>query len=266
MSDPTGGPATGELQFDRVSRPGAAAVPATPSASCVACHRQIDDVYYDINGHAVCASCRTGVEQHAQTPAGIGPLLMAGLFGFGGALVGAAVYYAVLAIGFEIGIIAILSGYLVGYMVKKGTGNRGGRRFQILAVLLTYVSIAMAYTPIAIKAAVEARQEKTAQAGLSNKVVQSGVSNSDATVILTPTREQTPETASTSGGGFLPAVVMLLGLLAALPLIAAFGSMPSGLISLAIMFFGMRQAWRMTAAPSLVVNGPYRVGGASPIA
>ena len=46
----------------------------------------------------------------------------------------------------------------------------------------------------------------------------------------------------------------------ALPVIAVVGSLPSGLLSGAIIFFGLRQAWHMTGAPHVVVTGPYRVG------
>jgi hypothetical protein len=38
------------------------------------------------------------------------------------------------------------------------------------------------------------------------------------------------------------------------------GSLPSGLISAAIIFFGMAQAWKMTGTPVIEITGPYRVG------
>jgi hypothetical protein len=38
------------------------------------------------------------------------------------------------------------------------------------------------------------------------------------------------------------------------------GSMPGGVLSAAIIGFGMLQAWKMTAAPAVVVSGPYRIG------
>ena len=82
------------------------------------------------------------------------PLLMAAGFGAGAGIVGAAIYYAVIAIAhLEIGIVAILIGYMVGYSVRKGAQGRGGRRFQVLAAVLTYCSVALAYTPLAIEQA-----------------------------------------------------------------------------------------------------------------
>jgi len=59
-------------------------------------------------------------------------------------------------------------------------------------------------------------------------------------------------------------VGLLLGFSFALPVLAIVGSMPSGLISGAIIAFGMQQAWRMTAAPHLMMSGPYRIGTTPP--
>jgi hypothetical protein len=43
--------------------------------------------------------------------------------------------------------------------------------------------------------------------------------------------------------------------------------MPMGLISALIIFIGLRQAWRMTGRPELVISGPYKVGtGPAPAA
>src|SRR5207237_4415003 len=90
----------------------------------------------------------------AETPGVITPLLVASLFGLGAGIVGAAIYYAVIALAnLEIGIVAILIGYMVGYAVRRGAGGRGGRRFQALAVALTYLSIAFAYAPAAVQSA-----------------------------------------------------------------------------------------------------------------
>ena len=87
-----------------------------------------------------------------EPPRGAGPFVMALLFGLGAGIAGAIIYYAVIAItNFEIGIVAILIGYMVGYAVRKGAGGRGGRRFQVLAVALTYIAVGLAYTPIAMK-------------------------------------------------------------------------------------------------------------------
>jgi hypothetical protein len=46
------------------------------------------------------------------------------------------------------GILAIVLGYMIGIGVRKGSEGRGGRGFQVLAVLLTYVGLAIGYSAL----------------------------------------------------------------------------------------------------------------------
>jgi hypothetical protein len=153
MSDQETPIGTDGLQFDRViTASTSSAAPARLSVTCVACHASIETEYYHINGNIFCSRCRTAVESAARTPQGVIPLITAGVFGLGAGVVGAVIYYAVIAIGHvEVGIVAILIGYMVGYAVRKGARGRGGLRFQVVAVALTYASVALAYAPIAVK-------------------------------------------------------------------------------------------------------------------
>jgi hypothetical protein len=250
MSDEEKSPANQALQFDRlVTDAPSSSAQTTPSANCSACGNSIPTEYYSVNGHAVCGTCRETIEAAAETPKGAGPFVIAALFGLGAGVVGAAIYYAVIALAnLEIGIVAILIGYMVGYAVRTGAGNRGGRRFQVLAVALTYGAVALAYTPVVISAALKKGSEQQLQKANANNTPPA--SNS-----LQAAAEPPPTT-----GGLVLGLVMSLGFIAALPLLVAFGSMPSGLISAAIIFFGMQQAWKMTGVPALQVLGPFRVG------
>ena len=86
---------------------------------------------------------------------------MAGLFGLVAAIAGAILYYAVIAISnFEIGIVAIAIGFMVGWAVRKGAANRGGRRFQVLALVLTYWAVGLAYTPLTFQQLAEEDKDK----------------------------------------------------------------------------------------------------------
>ena len=72
--------------------------------------------------------------------------------GVAGGVAGAIVYYAVLALsGYEIGIIAIAVGWLVGKGVRWGSGGRGGPLYQALAIGLTYLAIVATYIGMALK-------------------------------------------------------------------------------------------------------------------
>ncbi len=233
------------LQFDRAVA--ASDSPASASVArvvCAGCRKGIETEYFQVNGHVFCGRCRNLVEAAAETPRDIRPLAVGGLFGLGAGIGGAAIYYAVIAIAhLEIGIVAILIGYMVGYSVRKGAGGRGGLRFQILAATLTYASVALAYSPLALgRLASPGRTAQTTSARAS-------VADVEPVTVERPT-----------AGRMLLSLGVLSAFIAALPVLVVVGSLPFGLISGFIIFIGMRQAWRMTAAAKLHILGPYRVG------
>lgn len=232
------------LQFDTaLPQPGAADVAALV---CKNCGQPIISAYYDVSGQPVCAECRTKIEAIMETPTGAAPLAKAGLFGLAAGVAGAIVYYAVLALlHLEIGIVAILIGYMVGYAVRKGAGG-GGRRFQVMAVAVTYIAVGLAYTPIVFKAAVDERRNQAAAHTTDNGSLAAAAE---------------PSESKTSGNALI-AILSLLGFVAVLPVLIIVGSLPSGIISAAIIFFGLMQAWKMTQTPALTITGPYRVGAA----
>jgi hypothetical protein len=231
------------LQFEVATPQGAP--PALPADSrgvvCTACHQSVALEYFDVNGQQVCASCRDVIAQQLESPRGSLPLVRAGMFGLGAALLGAVLYYAVIAItNFEIGLVAIAIGYMVGYAIRKGTGGLGGRRFQVMALVLTYWSVGLAYLPLAMSGAQDQEQTAPAEAGAPAQPAATEPAEEDVIVA--------------------GAVAVLFGLSLALPLLVIFGSLPSGLITAAIIGFGMQQAWRMTGVPPLAITGPYRIG------
>lgn len=259
MTD-TGNAAPG-LQFDTAVSKGGAGAAAGALFACANCSKPILSTYYDVAGRKICAECRTQLGRLTEKPVGAGPLVKAGLFGLCAGIVGAAIYYAVIAItGWEIGIVAILIGYMVGYAVRAGAGG-GSRRFQVMAVALTYAAVAMAYAPLAIRGAMEARRKEAASVGLSTGKNQaaSDPAASDPAAPDPASSEAASKPPRRPARSPLIALVLLAGIIIALPVLAIIGSLPSGLISAAIIFFGMQQAWKMTGAPSIEITGPYRV-------
>jgi len=252
---PTGGE---PLQFDRAVMNSGSDTPPSPVVVCAGCKLRIQTQYYDVNGVSLCGTCRAAATAAAEMPTGIAPLLKSAALGAGAGVVGAAIYYAVIAIAhLEIGIVAILIGYMVGYSVRKGAGGRGGRRFQVLAAVLTYLAVALAYAPLAIQQAMEEKPAQTAATA--------GATGSDAATQAAPAQAAAqdatpPARPRPSKGRSALGLVVLVGLMVALPVLVVIGSLPSGLISAFIIFIGMRQAWKMTAASVMKVLGPYRVG------
>lgn len=165
--DPQRSSSTGnvdDLQFDRVETappamtPGSAEVaapidygtPATAAgpAVCAACGEPITDVYFEGNGKIVCPRCRDAVMASHTEGSGVGRFFKATVYGILAGIVGAAIWYAVRAgTGYEVDLIAIVVGILVGGAIKAGAKGRGGVGYQLLAAVLTYLSIAASYVP-----------------------------------------------------------------------------------------------------------------------
>ena len=253
------------LQFDTAAPIDDAAAPRADAVRCAVCAETIHDEYFDVNGQSVCARCNAALALHADTPRGWAPFLRALVFGFGAAVLGAILYYAVVAIThLEIGIVAIAIGYMVGYGIRMGTRGRGGRRFQIIAVLLTYWAVGLAYVPLAFREMADDRKEKAAQQAAAQ---QPPAEPSQPSPDQAPAGSRDQADAGSGEPSRVRLVVvlaLLFGFSFALPVLVIVGSMPGGLISGAIIAFGMHQAWRMTAAPHLVTSGPYRIGATPP--
>lgn len=149
MTDPT---ASGhdELSFDRAI-PISGAAGRDAMVQCSVCQRVIAASYHTVNAAPVCDSCRTTITALTAPVREPGPIALALLLGFGASLVGAVIYWAVIRFfSLEIGIVAVLNGWMVGKAMRTGAGGRGGRVLQVAAAMLTYVSVAMAYLPFAL--------------------------------------------------------------------------------------------------------------------
>jgi hypothetical protein len=117
-----------------------------PPIACAACERPIVEPYYEINRTVVCEPCRHAIERQLRGGPGFGRFARAAAFGVGAATVGTTLYLAFLSFSaYDWSVIAVLIGYLVGRMVRKGSGGMGGTAYQMLAVALTYVSLGMTY-------------------------------------------------------------------------------------------------------------------------
>ena len=137
--------ASGVPQFSTAEYSAGSAAP-----SCKACSRKISGAFYRVNGAPTCADCterlRRDVPQdsHAAFVRGV-------LFGAGAAVAGFALYVAfAIATGLVIGYVSLAVGYLVGKAIVLGSRGVGGRRYQIAAVLLTYMAVSLAAVPISL--------------------------------------------------------------------------------------------------------------------
>lgn len=203
--------------------------PGKPAMNCAACKQPIGGAYFKIKGAPVCADCTERIR--AQIPRDShAAFVRAVIFGIGGALVGFALYVAfALATGLIIGYVSLAVGYIVGKAMHMGSRGIGGRRYQVVAVLLTYFAVSISAVPIAL----EQSRPHQAQAQAADASAQPR-----APVNL----------------GKAVAVLALLGI--ASPILDLRDPV-HGLIGLVILFVGLRFAWTFTASRAVNISGPY---------
>ena len=153
---------------------------------------------------------------------------------------------------------------------------------QVSAGLLTYISVAMAYFPFAVQQMSEldetAPPVMPADTTVYERLVDSAAvaavmdslnaaSGADSGAAATPEVTLTEADLRALRDENAPKVnpilglVVVLGFAFALPILAILGSLPGGLISAAIIGFGIMQAWQLTGAPKLVFEGPFKLAG-----
>jgi len=229
-----------DLQFDRA----VFGADAPTTFTCALCEQAITGSYYDVNARATCPSCHDQLVAANGVDLGMRGVLAAIGAGIGAGVLGALLYYAVLAIsGYEIGLIAIAVGLMVGHAVKWGSGGRGGRRFQILAVTLTYVAIVSTYVPFIIEGISEANSKPAGAIAPATP----GTTPSP----VAPAAEAQPMSAGQA--------MVALGIFAMFLLAVPFLGGLQNAIGLLIIGFALWEAWKVNRRVVLTVSGPFSV-------
>lgn len=214
--------ATGELRLDR-----AEFAEGGQATRCAACNQALAGSYYEVDGRVVCAACHQRLLDAFQQRLATGSFGRAALAGLGAAVVGAGIYLAVRsATGYEVGLISILVGYLVGKAVNWGSSGCGGGRYQALAVGLTYLAIVCTSIPLYLQA-------QAADPAHSPHM---------------------------AGSGVVAVVVKAVALVLAAAVVPFMGGVP--VVGLIIIAIGLYEAWKLNRRPLLRVSGPHALGGA----
>jgi len=197
---------------------------------CKVCGQAISGVYYQVNGAKTCSKCAQRIKDQLPQDSHAA-FVRAILFGVGGAILGLGIYVGfALATGLIAGLVSLAVGFIVGRAILMGSGGVGGRRYQVAAVLLTYIAVSLAAVPIALS------QHTKHRSALS--------------------QSQVSETANSSP---TMSVSKAVGTLALIGLVSPFLGLSNpmqGVIGLIILFVGIRIAWRMTAARQVSIQGP----------
>jgi hypothetical protein len=215
---------------DKVPQFATAEYSAQAGEPCKVCGQAISGVYYQVNGAKTCSKCAQRIKEqlpqdsHAAFAHGI-------LFGVGGAILGVGIYVGfALATGLIAGLVSLAVGYIVGRAILMGSGGVGGRRYQVAAVLLTYIAVSLAAVPIALS---QHTKQRSAQA-----------------------QGQVSETADSSPKISVSKAVATLALIGLVSPFLGLSNPMQGVIGLIILFVGIRIAWRMTAARQFSIRGP----------
>jgi len=226
---------TEPLQFDLAED----VTPATATLGglrCASCNAPLMS-YFDVNGKAACAQCKNSLLAYRARPH-LGSLLKAAGLGLCGAAAGAGLFYGIVALtGYQLGLVSIVVGLLVGFAVRRGSGGRGGWRYQALAIGLTYAAICSTYLPFIFQ---EIRSQRAAAAER----------HAQAPAAAEPPREPASLPA------FLGAVAMLAGFTLALPFLGG----ASNIMGLVIIAIALYEAWKVNREAPLSVTGPLTVG------
>ena len=275
----------GDLTSFDFAHGGAAGAPV-----CTSCSKPIADVYHEANGAGVCSRCRATMEVGQRTGGGVGAFVRATALGGGAAAVGAAAYFAVAYFtGYELALVSIAVGWLVGRAVQIGSRGRGGRRYQALAMALTYAAIVITYIPAAMirldPSLGEPSADSTSQAASIERPIPAltttgelapAPAGSDAgeqpldsqvstsiPLAASADREAPDAADSTAALSGAPAAVLIalsITFVFVLALIEPLLQGASNIIGLIIIAVALYQAWTMTRRVDVAFTGPYRVG------
>ncbi|WP_165071751.1 LIM domain-containing protein [Paludisphaera rhizosphaerae] len=180
------------LQFDQAEF----TKEAPAGVVCATCKSLIVDRYYEVNGHIVCESCRGRIEQTWTGGSKVGRVVKASILGFLAAIVGAIGYYAITKMtGYNLGLVSVVVGVMIGMAVKAGSGGRGGLGYQLLAVGLTYTSIAIMLIPMVLEGLQERREaEEKQQTEQIQKVLDDAIAKHEAESKDAPKSDEAPGT------------------------------------------------------------------------
>ena len=248
-------PAAGEdeLEFDKAdfeNKPDPAKEETQSQADihCGVCKVGLSDEYYTANDQAVCRACQQKLA-HELASGGGGSFMGALFWGLLGAIAGAGLYYGVSAIsGYEIGLVAIVVGILVGKGVRRGAGTLDHWAYRAMGIGMTYVAIVSTYMPTVVEgmtgaatAAIGATESIGAGEGMSGSEIETAMAGTGPVAIGT--------------FGYLVAFMLCL---VAPALMVAEGE----IMWLIILAIGLWEGYKFSAPPRIALAGPFQINAA----
>ncbi len=209
---------------------------------CRICGSLVGMEYFRVNNQMACSTCASQAKD-GQPADSHAAFVRAMLFGLGAAIGGMILYALItMTLHFTIGYFALGVGWMVGTAMKKGSHGIGGQRYQVVAVLLTYLAISSAAVPPIIYAINKDVAKRNAQ--FDSEAAQAK-SNGGADV---PVKHVQMNWGKVTG---------ILGEYAVASPFMDLKEGTGGVIGLVILFVGLSIGFRIMAPRPLAVDGPY---------
>lgn len=223
------------LSFERA----AYTTQAAGGPPCANCAGALGEHYWQWLAKPFCAVCRDRMMElfaASQSKRAFGRAVLLG----GLTAIGCGIAYAFFANWKgQWALLTIGIAYLIAKVMRHASGGIGGRKYQVLAVALTYLASAMGYAPAVYKGFQSSIHEyRPASASTTPKEMPLEDSNARVTAV------------------FLAAVM-------ATTLVAPLLFAPSSPIGLLIVGFGLWEAWKLSRGLPLTLDGPYRAAPAT---
>jgi hypothetical protein len=235
----------GALSFDKATY----AHEAGDRAPCSSCKGPLGEQYWQWQAQQLCAKCRVQISELLERSQSSAAFRRAVLLG-GAAAIGCGIAYAIFVAvaNFQMALVTLGIAFVIAKVMRHCSAGVGGRKYQILAVVLTYVASAMGYAPGVLS-------------GMHDDTTKSASAPQPTAAAATPAAPKAPARADRAekhgGAGIIVvglAVIFCITLAA--PILAATQA-PMGLL---IVAFGLWEAWKLSRGIPLTIDGPYRAG------
>jgi hypothetical protein len=248
--------------------------------SCSECQAQMRDRYFSLNERPICLKCRPKYALRISRTEGPGATWRVGMQGLVVAVVGVIALVAASTVWPSARILLLIPiGYFIGKRMMTSLGGYSMRRYQYLAVTLTYLCFLIGFAVSAVSEERDSRARRTEiRAKMQGTMATQGDALREEMAALTagqegaidplsdntaPSEEQAPPVEAKTGNDVTPGPGLALMLILFSPVLAMlqFGIMFSA-IGLLVLCYAIYQAWKQTDPQGMALEliGPFRVG------
>ncbi|HTM43914.1 MAG TPA: hypothetical protein VL137_03110 [Polyangiaceae bacterium] len=212
---------------------------------CANCNGPLGEQYWHWQTKTVCEKCKrllTETLDASQSKKAFGRAVLLG----GATAFACGIAYAIFVgvTNYQLAIVTIGIAFLIAKVIRRCSLGIGGRKFQILAVALTYLASAMGYAPAVLSAMKDGAKQESAE---------------HATASGAAGQVDDEKSGKASVAELATGIVYIFGVIMAAPFLVA-SQAPIGLL---IVGFALWEAWKLSRGLPIALDGPYRAAPAT---